>query len=119
MFEDERIYFDKGNNARIDGKMQVHYRLAFDGEGLPMLQIFKTCKHFIRTVPNLVYDETYVEDVDTDGEDHLYDMARYVCMENPMPAPVRKQEEPKPYNPLDTDIDTDKYDRYAWYRIRT
>lgn len=119
MFEDERIYFEKGNNARIDGKMQMHYRFAFDNEGLPMLQIFKTCKHFIRTVPNLVYDETYVEDVDTDGEDHLYDMARYVCMENPVPAPIKRQQEPKPYNPLDTDIDTEKYDQYAWYRIRS
>ena len=41
-----------------------------------MLYVFDTCKHFIRTVPNLVYDETDVEDIDTDGEDHIYDELR-------------------------------------------
>ena len=38
-----------------------------------MLYVFNTCHNFIRTVPNLVYDEKNVEDVDTDGEDHAYD----------------------------------------------
>lgn len=68
--ERERVYFDRGDHARIDGKMQVHHRLAFDEYGVPMLYVFNTCKHFIRTVPNLVYDEKDVEDIDTDGEDH-------------------------------------------------
>ena len=35
-----------------------------------MLYVFSTCKHLIRTLPALVYDEVDVEDVDTDGEDH-------------------------------------------------
>jgi hypothetical protein len=29
-----------------------------------------------------------VEDVDTEGEDHIYDECRYVCMENPCAPPV-------------------------------
>jgi hypothetical protein len=29
-----------------------------------------------------------VEDVDTEGEDHIYDECRYVCMENPCGAPA-------------------------------
>ena len=70
LMERERVYFERGDNARIDGKMQVHHRLAFDGQGYPRLQVFNTCKHFIRTVPALVYDESDVEDIDTDGEDH-------------------------------------------------
>ena len=70
LMERERVYFEKGDHARINGKMQVHHRLAFDEDGRPMLYVFDTCKHFIRTVPNLVYSETDVEDVDTDGEDH-------------------------------------------------
>lgn len=49
-----------------------------------MFQIFNTCKHFIRTIPNLIYDEKDVEDIDTDGEDHIYDECRYVLMENPI-----------------------------------
>ena len=83
LMEREGVYFGKGDHARIDGKMQVHHRLAFDSEGVPMLYVFSTCKHFIRTVPNLVYDESNVEDIDSDGEDHIYDELRYVCMENP------------------------------------
>lgn len=114
LMERERVYFEKGDHARIDGKMQIHHRLAFDEDGVPMLYVFDTCKHFIRTVPNLVYDESNVEDIDTDGEDHIYDELRYVAMRNPIsPRPSRKPE-PKPYNPLDDD--TPAYDPYEWYR---
>ena len=78
------IYFGKGDNTRLAGKMQYHYRFAFDKEGQPMFQAFDTCRNFIRTLPNLVYDSANVEDIDTDGEDHIYDMCRYVLMENPI-----------------------------------
>ena len=67
------IYWSGGDNTRIAGKMQFHYRLAFDDEGLPMFQVFNTCPHFIRTLPTLVYDEKKVEDINTDQEDHIYD----------------------------------------------
>lgn len=115
LMERERVYFEKGDHARLDGKMQVHHRLAFDDAGVPMLYVFNTCRHFIRTVPNLVYDETDVEDVDTDGEDHIYDELRYVCMKNPIAPRPRKLPEEKPYDPLATDADN-KYDRYAFYK---
>ena len=49
-----------------------------------MFQVFDTCRHFIRTIPNLVYDESNVEDIDTTQEDHIYDECRYVLMENPI-----------------------------------
>jgi len=115
LMERERVSWDKGDNQRLGGKMQVHHRMAFDTDGVPMLYVFSTCTHFIRTVPNLVYDETDVEDVDTDGEDHIYDELRYVCMENPIsprPAEILK---PRPYDPLSTDEET-KYDKYEFYR---
>lgn len=115
LFERERVYFDKGDHARIDGKMQIHHRLAFNEEGIPLLYVFNTCKHFVRTIPALVYDETHVEDVATDGEDHIYDEFRYVAMMNPIAPPVRKQPIIKPYSPLDIEDDT-KYDRYEFYR---
>jgi len=113
LFERERIYFEKGDNARIDGKMQVHHRLAFDEDGKPMLYIFSTCQHFIRTVPNLVYDERDKEDVDTDGEDHIYDELRYVCMENPIAPRKNKPPQLVVYDPLSTEA---PYDRYDWVR---
>ena len=115
LMEREGVYWDRGDHDRLAGKMQVHHRLAFDESGVPMLYVFETCRHFIRTVPNLVYSEADVEDVDTDGEDHIYDELRYVCMENPIAAPVRKAPEARPYSPLDTGQDT-TYDRYDWYR---
>lgn len=115
LFERERVYFEKGDHARIDGKMQMHHRLAFDEEGKPMLYVFSTCRNFIRTVPNLVYDQTHVEDVDTDGEDHIYDMCRYVCMKNPIAPRINKAVEIKPYNPFEDDEHV-TYDRYAWFK---
>ena len=81
MMEREGVFFDRGDNARIAGKMQVHHRLAFDHYGIPGLTVFHTCRHFIRTVPALVYDSTNVEDVNTSMEDHIYDEMRYVVME--------------------------------------
>ena len=65
-----QVYFTPGDNKRIHGWMQVHYRLAFDENGFPMMYIFKNCKAFIRTIPTLQYDEHKPEDLDTDGEDH-------------------------------------------------
>ena len=84
--EREGIFWSPGDNERIPGKMQVHYRLSFDEEGHPMLYVFSTCRHLIRTLPNLVYDQTNVEDIDSDGEDHAYDDLRYMMMEHPIPA---------------------------------
>lgn len=115
LMERERVYFEKGNHDRIDGKMQVHHRLKFDEDGVPMLYVFSTNKHFIRTVPNLVYDEKDVEDIDTDGEDHIYDELRYVCMENPIAPTLPKAPKVKPYDPLSTD-DYQARDKYAFYR---
>ena len=79
-----QIYFRPGSHDRIQGKMQCHYRFAFDNDGRPMFYVFNTCKHFIRTVPSLVYSETDVEDVDTRQEDHIYDEFRYCMMEKPI-----------------------------------
>ena len=78
------VIWTPGDHKRIPGKMQIHYHLAFDNDGFPMLQVFKTCKHLIRTLPSLTYSETDVEDVDSDAEDHAYDALRYGLMSNPI-----------------------------------
>lgn len=116
LFERERIYWEKGNHARIDGKMQIHHRLAFDENGIPLLYVFSTCKHFIRTVPNLVYDSVDVEDVDTDGEDHIYDELRYVAMRNPIAPRIPAERKAPGYDPLDLGSMAQEYDRYNWFR---
>lgn len=99
--EREGVYWEPADNDRLSGKMQMHYRLAFDDEGIPMMYIFDTCKHFIRTMPNLVYDDLDVEDVDTAQEDHIYDEARYFAQWNPISPRKTPIVIPKMYNPLD------------------
>ncbi len=87
MMEEHPFYllWEPGDNARIAGKMQYHYRLAFDENGKSKFYVFNTNKNFIRTFPNLVYSDTDVEDINTDMEDHAYDEGRYVMMSRPIP----------------------------------
>jgi hypothetical protein len=102
--EREGVWWDKGDHSRIPGKMQIHNRLAMDAEGKPMLYVFSTCKHCIRTLPSLVYSETDVEDVDTKQEDHIYDELRYVCMANPINPPKKERKiKEEEFDPLSVD----------------
>jgi len=95
------VIFRKGDNTRMDGKMQLHERLKFDEDGRPMLYVFDTCRDFIRTIPALAYDARKVEDIDTAGEDHIYDETRYFLMSRPI-APRRIVEKKKRVrHPLD------------------
>lgn len=104
-----KIYFTPGDNQRIAGWMQVHYRLAFDENGYPMMYIFSNCKAFIRTVPALQYDDHKVEDLDTDGEDHVADEVRYFCMSRPIkPRASNKPDDYTGKNPLNLFLDIPK-----------
>ena len=105
------LHWVPGDHTRLAGKMQFHYRLAFDGEGRPMFQVFNTCRHFIRTLPNLVYDESNVEDIDTRQEDHIYDECRYVLMENPISPPRQTAQPPVGDDPLEL------HRRARFYRV--
>ena len=110
------IYFEKGKNDRLNGKMQVHYRMRFDEQGIPMMYVFSNCKAFIRTIPTLVYDANRPEDVDSKLEDHAYDEFRYLCMEHPIKPVEVPETKPKVYNPLeDDDIKVDRYEFYRRY----
>lgn len=87
------VYFYAGDNRRIPGWLQMHYRLMPDKNGRSMMYVFKNCKGFIRTIPTLVYDQHKPEDLDTKGEDHIADAVRYLCMSRLIkPAPKKKRE---------------------------
>lgn len=102
MMEDYYVFWNPGDNTRIAGKQQFHRRLAFDDRGIPMFYCFKNCTEFIRTIPNLVYSEKKVEDIDTEAEDHIYDMARYALQENVIGETESVLSNPSAvYNPLD------------------
>ena len=75
------VHFLPGDNKRIPGWMQCHYRLQFDEQGYARMYVFDNCKAFIRTVPLLMYSQTHVEDLDTSMEDHVADEWRYFCMQ--------------------------------------
>ena len=78
------IYFTPGDNERIAGWMQVHYRMQFDLNGYPRMYFFSNCKAARRTIPLMMYSETHPEDLDTKLEDHCPDEIRYMCMSRPI-----------------------------------
>jgi hypothetical protein len=61
--------------ARINRVALTHQGLSIASDGKPYWQIHPKCTSLIETLPTLVYDDTNVEDVDTDGDDHDYDAA--------------------------------------------
>ena len=93
-FSNEGVYFQKADNDRMHGKMQVHKRLkpelAVDEETgeilseIPMLKVANSCKGFWRTMPALYADQKDADEVDTNQEDHVYDEVRYACMSRPL-----------------------------------
>ena len=112
-FGEQNVWFEKSDKHRLPGKMQCHYRLQFNEDGLPMFYVFNTCKNFIRTIPTLLYSEVDPEDVDTRMEDHIYDSWRYVCQERKiLPRtliPADEEWSPPPDDPLNLLSDDYEY----------
>jgi hypothetical protein len=79
------VIWRPADNKRIPGWDQVRGRLVGEN-GRPMLYVFSTCVHTIRTLPMLPHDPGKAEDVDTDSEDHAGDETRYACMSRPWVA---------------------------------
>jgi hypothetical protein len=69
---------DKSPGSRIIGLQLVRDRLAatIEREG-KALYFMSNCEASIETLPSLPRDEVKLDDVDTDAEDHVYDMTRY------------------------------------------
>ena len=84
-----RVLWDRADNKRtgtlgaMGGWDQVRARLKGVLDDKPMLYIFSTCTHLIRTLPVMQHDDTRPEDMDTEGEDHAVDELRYACMSRP------------------------------------
>jgi len=84
----------RGDNNRLSGASTVHSYLSFDEKHPPLLRVFDSCLNFIRTIPALVYDQHKPEDVDTQGDDHIYDALRYGLMSHPIPKKTQKPQAP-------------------------
>ena len=95
VFAASGVYLAPGDPSRTAKIRQFHERLRPREDGPPMLQVYDVCEHFIRTIPLLVTDRRNVEDIDTTGEDHIYDEACHVCMARPL-APGGARTETRP-----------------------
>lgn len=96
VYKELGIRLSKGENDRITGKRRVHEGLALLPDGQPGLLFFENCRNTIRTLPALPYDDTRVEDVNTDAEDHAYDALRYGLSYKP-PANLPPKPAPDDY----------------------
>ncbi|MBQ2729672.1 MAG: phage terminase large subunit [Clostridia bacterium] len=108
------VHFQPGDNKRIPGWMQCHYRLSFGDDGYPMVYFFRTCRDAIRTLPLLCYSDRSPEDLDTDGEDHFADSFRYFCMCRPMRPRIDCEKREYPDDPLDILKDKTVYSHYSY-----
>ena len=69
---------DKSRGSRKMGLQLMRERLeASKSREGPGLYFMRNCRASIETVPHLPRSEKIPDDVDTDAEDHAYDMARY------------------------------------------
>lgn len=94
------IYFTPGDNERIAGWMQFHYRLQFDRNGYPRMYFFNTCETSRRTIPLMMYSETHPEDINTKLEDHCPDEIRYMCMSRPIKPIIAEEKQIVMSDPL-------------------
>lgn len=83
-----KVFFQPADNTRVGARGALSgwdlLRQRLKGEyERPMLYLFSTCVHTIRTLPALQHDDLRPEDVDTDGEDHAPDETRYACSARP------------------------------------
>ena len=88
----EGVPLEKADNDRLGGKARMHSYLSLGPAcpihreaGLarcPMLHVLDgSCPKFVKTMGALTRDPRRPEDVDTDGPDHWYDAARYLCLD--------------------------------------
>ncbi len=108
------VHFYPGDNKRIPGWMQCHYRLSFDENGYPMVYFFNTCRDAVRTLPLLTYSENSPEDLDTDGEDHFADSFRYFCMSRPVKPKYAGNTDTLTDDPLNLLNDKTLYPHYTY-----
>jgi hypothetical protein len=75
------VRWTPADRNRIQGKMEIHRRLADDPyTEEPRLRFFSSCQNIIKQIAGIPLSKTNSEDVDTKAEDHAYDALRYGLM---------------------------------------
>lgn len=105
IFAKNGLFLSPGDADRKHKIKQFRERLQIPKDNSrPMLQVYSTCKEFIRMIPLLQTDDKNVEDIDTAGEDHIYDESCHICMARPRTIPfeeIEKSYHQDRYIPLD------------------
>ena len=75
------VRWTPSDRNRIQGKMEIHRRLADDPRtNEPRLRVFSNCSNIVKQLAAIPLSKTNSEDVDTKAEDHAYDALRYMLM---------------------------------------
>jgi hypothetical protein len=78
------LVLSPGDPSRALKMRQVRERLRLvDGER-PMLQVYSTCKQFLRTFPSLCLSELNPEELEDGQEDHCFDSLGHAVMARPL-----------------------------------
>lgn len=74
---------DKTPGSRVIGLAQLRQAMfnTLKKSDKPHFYVFNSCFHTIRTLPSLQRAEKNVDDVDSSGEDHIYDVIRYKMLQ--------------------------------------
>lgn len=84
VFAGKGLFLSPGDPSRELKIRQFRERLSVREGELPMMVVAPECEQFIRIIPNIVMDPRHIEDIDTSGEDHIYDEACHICMARPL-----------------------------------
>lgn len=91
ILQQRKIFIIRGYSERINGFARVKHYLRDDPEtGIPFFQVTESCKHFIRTFPNMMDHPTKDGDIDDRQEDHVADMVKNFICSRPTPPKLLK-----------------------------
>jgi hypothetical protein len=95
---DKALNLRPADKRRLPGWEQMRSRLVGTDGDNPLLFLMDNQQEAIRVIQAVQHDETKVEDLDTDQEDHPVDEIRYACMSRPLPA-MKPGEKRRPKGP--------------------
>lgn len=97
--QEDSFLVTRADNRRIEGWRNLKQWLRVEG-GESKFTVFSTCTSFITVFPANVHDPRKPEDLNTDGEDHNADEARYALMSRPPETDLEIDEDLSPLSPL-------------------
>jgi phage terminase large subunit len=76
----------RADASRIAGWMRVREYMSDAPDGNPWWKCFDTCSNLVRTLPLMIHDEHFAEDIADGLEDHAPEALRYGLMSRPQRA---------------------------------